>query len=258
MMLPSIYISHGSPGLALMKNNTTKFLEELSTKFQTPKYILVISAHWVTNSLKILYEDNPHTIYDFYNFPKELYALTYEAPSSKEKNDEIVNLLTSNGIDIQKDYSRGGYDHGVWSPLKFLYPKADIPIIQISLPLTYDAKELMHLGEVLYKLREDTLIIGSGSMTHNLGDIVWDENKSDVKPYAKEFRDWVVDKLEKADIDSLSNYKQAPYLAHNHPTLEHFLPLFVSLGASKSKVGKSLHDVYMYGNLSMDTILFEE
>ncbi len=258
-MLPSLYISHGSPALALMKNNTTKFLEELPKSFETPKYILVVSAHWVTRNLKILYEEKPSTIHDFYNFPQELYELNYNAPSSKEKNDEVINLLQSNGIEIQKEYSRGGYDHGVWSPLRFLYPKADIPIIQISLPMSYDAKELIRLGEVLYTLREDTLIVASGSITHNLRDIVWDENLRDIKPYAKIFKDWVVEKIEKADIESLLNYrKEAPYLSHNHPTLEHFLPLYVSLGASKKRVGKSLHDVYMYGNLSMDSILFEE
>ncbi|WP_428026514.1 DODA-type extradiol aromatic ring-opening family dioxygenase [Arcobacter sp.] len=258
-MLPSIYISHGSPSLALMENSTTNFLKNLPKSFETPKYILVISAHWVTNNLKILYEDKPSTIHDFYNFPRELYELTYEAPSSKEKNDEVIELLQSNKIEIQKEYSRGGYDHGVWSPLSFLYPKADIPIIQISLPISYDVKELIYLGEVLSPLRDDTLIVASGSITHNLRDMIWDENSTKIKPYAKIFKDWVVEKIENADVDSLINYKkEAPYLSLNHPSLEHFLPLFVSLGASKNKVGKSLHDVYMYGNLSMDTILFKE
>jgi len=257
-MLPSLYISHGSPMLMMMNNQSTKFLKELSSTFDKPKYILVISAHWVSNNLKILYEDKPSTIYDFYNFPDELYDLTYEAPSSKEKNDEIVKLLDSNEIQIEKDISRGGYDHGVWSPLKFLYPNADIPIIQISLPYNYDAKKLIHLGEVLSNLRENTLIIGSGSLTHNLKGMNRDEN-SYVKPSAKAFRDWIVEKIENADIESLINYRrEAPFLGENHPTLEHLLPLFVSFGASKNKVGKSLHDVYMYGNLSMDTIIFKD
>ncbi|PLY07340.1 MAG: dioxygenase [Arcobacter sp.] len=257
-MLPSLYISHGSPMLMMMNNQSTKFLKELSSTFDKPKYILVISAHWVSNNLKILYEDSPSTIYDFYNFPDELYDLTYGAPSSKEKNDEIVKLLESNGIQIEKDVSRGGYDHGVWSPLKFLYPNADIPIIQISLPYNYDAKELINLGEVLSNLRENTLIIGSGSLTHNLRGMNRDEN-SYVKPSAKAFRNWIVEKIENADIESLINYRRkSPFLGENHPTLEHLLPLFVSLGASKNKVGKSLHDVYMYGNLSMDTIIFKD
>ncbi len=256
-MLPSLYISHGSPMIMMMDNQSTKFLKELSSRFEKPKYILVISAHWVSKNLKILYRNNPSTLYDFYNFPKELYKLNYKALSSKKKSDEIINLLKLNNIIIEKDSSREGYDHGVWSPLKFLYPKADIPVLQISLPLGYDAKELVKVGEILSKLREDTLIIGSGSMTHNLMLL---NREEDTLPNVetKVFKDWIVEKIENADIDSLVDFKtKAPYLEQNHTSLEHFLPLFVSLGASKTKVGKSLHDVYMYGNLSMDTIIFE-
>lgn len=257
-MLPSLYISHGSPALMIQKNRTTEFLNNLSSNFEKPKFILVISAHWVTNTLKILYEESPSLIYDFYGFPKELYELKYPAKSSKRKSDEIVELLKSNGIKIEKDDFRGGFDHGVWSPLKFLYPDANIPVLQISLPMNYDADELLKLGEILSVLREDTLIIASGSITHNLGDITWIEEDDSAKPYVKEFKNWIIEKLKNADIDSLTNYrKKAPYLALNHPTLEHFLPLFLSLGTSKSKVGKSLHDVYMHGNLSMDTVIFE-
>lgn len=258
-MLPSLFISHGSPALMMMENKTTKFLHELSSKFKKPKYILVISAHWVSSELRILYDDKPSLIYDFYNFPKELYSIKYDAFSSKEKSNQIVKLLNSNGIEIEKDVSRGGFDHGVWSPLSFLYPKADIPILQISLPSSYDVKELVKLGEVLSSLRDEVLIIGSGALTHNLRDSNWNDDGGSIKPYAKDFRDWVVEKLEEGDIDSLLDYKnKAVYLFLNHPSLEHLLPLFVSLGASKTKVGKSLHNVFMYGNQSMDTIIFKE
>lgn len=258
-MLPSLYVSHGSPALILMNNSSTDFLKNLSLKFDTPKYILVVSAHWESANLRILYEEKPSTIHDFYGFPKELYDLKYEAPSSLEKNDEVVNLLESNGIKIEKDLQRNGYDHGVWSVLKLIYPKADIPVIQLSLPRNYDAKELLKLGEVLSSLRDDTLILTSGSLTHNLGGLSWDDNDTSVKPYAKGFRDWLMSKIQTGDVDALSNYKQeALYLRENHPTLEHFLPFFVSLGASKSKIGESLNDVFMYSNLSMDTIIFND
>jgi 4,5-DOPA dioxygenase extradiol len=258
-MLPSLFVSHGSPALMIMENETKNFLKSLPSTFDKPKYILVISAHWVTNDLKILYEDNPFTIYDFYNFPKELYELDYPAPSSKEKSDEIIKILKEKNIDIKKDELRGGYDHGVWAILKLMYPDANIPVLQISLPIIYDSKHLVNLGEVLSKLRDEILIIASGTMTHNLRDSIWDENNTYIKPYAKEFRDWIVDKVEKGDVNSLIEYrKKAPYLVQNHPSLEHFLPLFVSLGASKTKVGKSLNNVYMYGNQSMDTIIFKE
>lgn len=258
-MLPSIFISHGSPALLLSNNKTTKFLEGLSKKFKRPKYILVISAHWVSKGLKILYEDKPNTIHDFYNFPDELYKINYKALSSKEKSNEIVELLKSNNIEIEKDTSRGGYDHGVWSPLKLVYPNSDIPVIQLSLPMNYNSKQLFDLGNILSILKEDTLIIGSGSLTHNLGDLDWNETNSSPKDYVKTFRDWVVNKIENKNIDELLNYKQkAPFLPKNHPTLEHFFPLFIVLGSSKNRSGKSLNNVYTHRNLSMDTIIFDQ
>ncbi|QDF27737.1 DODA-type extradiol aromatic ring-opening family dioxygenase [Halarcobacter anaerophilus] len=256
-MLPSLYISHGSPYLMLMKNETTKFLEELSSKFEKPKFILVISAHWVTNNLKILYKQNPSLIYDFYNFPKELYELTYDAAGSLEMSDKIIELLNSHNIEIEKDMSRNGFDHGVWLPLRFMYPKAEIPVIQLSLPYT-NVSDLYNIGNALQGLREDTLIIASGAMTHNLRDISWEE-PNEIKRYAKDFRDWMVEKLENGKYRQLLNFSQeAPFVQHNHPTLEHLLPLFIALGSSKSKIGKSLHNVFMYGNQSMDTIIFKE
>lgn len=258
-MLPSLYISHGSPGLMIMNNNTTKFLEELPSKFEKPKFILVISAHWVTNNLRILYEENPSLIHDFYNFPKELYELKYNAKSSLEKSDEVINLLNKNGFDVEKDDFRGGFDHGVWSPLRFMYPKADIPVLQLSIPYTFSQYELFKLGEALQNLREDTLIIASGAMTHNLMDITWDENTNEIKRYAKDFRDWIVEKIENGKYEQLLNfYKEAPFVKNNHPSLEHFLPIFIPLGSSKTKKGESLHNVFMYGNQSMDTIIFKE
>lgn len=258
-MLPSIFISHGSPALLLSDNTTTDFLKELSSKFERPKYILVVSAHWVSDGLKILYEDKPNTIHDFYNFPQELYNMTYKASSSKEKSDEIVKLLEKNNIRIEKDDFRGGYDHGVWSPLKLIYPKADIPVIQISLPINYTSKELFDLGEILSSLKNDTLIIGSGSLTHNLMDLDWNENNPEPKDYVKTFRNWIVERIENKEIDELINYRQkAPFLSKNHPTLEHFLPLFVTLGSAKNRSGKSLNNIYTHGNLSMDTIIFDQ
>ena len=258
-MFPSLYISHGSPALCIMENSTTSFLKNLSSNFDEPKFILVVSAHWLTKDLKILYEESPHTIHDFYNFPKELYQLKYEAKSDLNKCDEIINLIENSGIEIEKDISRGGFDHGVWSPLSLIYPNADIPIIQLSLPVNFDSKKLFELGVVLNKLREDTLIIASGAMTHNIMNSNWEDENAKPTSYAKEFRDWVVENIQKGNVESLLNYeKEAPNLQKNHPSKEHFLPLFVTFGASNNHIGESLHDIYMYGNQSMDTIIFKK
>lgn len=257
-MFPTLFISHGSPALCVIEHQTADFIKNLPLMFDTPQYIIIVSAHWVTRELKILSNVNPSLIYDFYGFPQALYNKTYAAKNDSAMVDNIINVLQDNGIQITKDAQREGYDHGVWSPLSLMYEKADIPIIQLSLPLTLDTNELINIGKALQVFRKNSLIIGSGSMTHNLQDSIW-QIDAPIKHYAKNFRDWMVEKLEMAEIDALKNFiKLAPDAAKNHPTLEHILPLFVSLGASKNNVGKSLNDTYMYGNQSMDTILFKE
>lgn len=258
-MLPSLFISHGSPMLMIEENNTTQFLKNLSSSIEKPKYILVISAHWVTNDLKILYKENPGLIYDFYNFPKELYQLKYNAKSDLNKIKQIVQLLESNHIKVDKDSSRSGFDHGVWSPLQFIYPKGDIPVIQLSLPINMNPSELFKIGSILKTLREDTLIIGSGSLTHNLYDLNRTIDEEYVKDYAKKFHDWVLNSLKDDNYKELLDFvNKAPFLRENHPSLEHFLPIFIALGASENRIGESLNNRFMYGNLSMDTIIFKE
>jgi len=257
-MLPSLYVSHGSPRIAIMNNKSSNFLKNLSSLYKEPKYILIISAHWTSNELKILSHKNPKLIYDFYGFEQALHEKQYAAINDLTHVKKIVELLKNNDINIVEDESREGYDHGVWTALSLMYPKANIPVIQMSLPINYSSAALLKIGEALQIIKNDTLIIGSGAMTHNIRDSVREENAPTAE-YAREFRDWVVDKLENSQIEELLEFKtHAPYLEENHPTLEHFLPMFISLGASKNKKGKSLHNVYMYGNQSMDTIIFED
>ena len=257
-MLPSLFVSHGSPEIAIRNNRSTDFLKNLSSLYSEPKYILVISAHWTTSELRILSNPNPELIYDFNGFQDELYSKKYNAINDIEQVNKIVSTLKEKNISIVKDDSREGYDHGVWIALSLMYPQANIPVIQLSLPVHFSNLELLNIGEALQSLKEDTLIIGSGAMTHNISEAVRDEN-APVLPYAQKFRDWVVKNIEDAKYNELLEFKaKAPYVYENHPSLEHFLPLFISLGASKNKQGKSLHNVYMHGNQSMDTIIFED
>jgi 4,5-DOPA dioxygenase extradiol len=257
-MFPSIYISHGSPALMLMDNTTSRFYKNLAKKFEKPKYIIIISAHWETPTLKILSNDTPFLIYDFYNFPKEMYEQDYPAPNDMAMVEKIIQKCEENNISIERDDDRSGYDHGVWAPLKMIYPDADIPVIQLSLPKTFSSKQLLELGKVLSSFREDAMIIGSGNMTHNLGETnFWD---IDAKPeqYAVEFNEWIIKKCTQGDIDSLVEYKtKAPKFKQNHPTSEHFTPFLVTLGASKDHKGEALNSVYMYGNQAMTNILFK-
>lgn len=257
-MLPSIFISHGSPALAIMDNDLSDFFKNLPKKFEKPKYILVISAHWNTNELRILKNEKPSIIYDFYGFPKELYEKKYSAQNDIIKVNEIVELLKNNNITILEDNDKEGYDHGVWAPLSLMYEKADIPIIQVSLPIHYSSKDLYKLGKALIELKKDTLIIASGTMTHNLRDSDSHIN-ADVKEYARNFRDYIIKNVKNKNIINLINYEtKAPNVEDNHPSLEHFSPFFVALGASENMETEILNSIYMYGNQAMDSILFKD
>lgn len=256
-MFPSIYISHGSPALCLSNYESSEFLKRLPLLFSKPKYIIIISAHWVTKDLRIMSNPKPNKINDFYGFPKELYDKSYPIKNDLARVEEIKSKFNNAGIKISKDEEHEGYDHGVWSPLCLMYRDADIPVIQISLPIYYNARKLIEIGEVIYSFREEALIIGSGTLTHNLARSHRDMN-APIDKYAKEFRDWMVEKAEKGDVKTLCNFtKKAPKLAENHPTMEHLLPLFIVLGASKDKKAKVLNNVFMYGNQAMDCFLFD-
>jgi len=257
-MLPSIYISHGSPALCLSKYKSATFLKELPELFEKPKYIIIISAHWITKELRILANPNPNIIYDFYGFPKELYDKKYPIKNDLGKVDEIVKEFNKRNISILKDDKHEGYDHGIWAPLSLMYPDAIIPVIQISLPIYYSAKELINIGEVLQEFRNEALVIGSGTLTHNLRASLR-EVDAPVEIYAKKFRDWIVSRVEEGDTASLSNYLlNAPEIYNNHPTLEHLLPFFITLGSSKNRKAKVLNNEFMYGNQAMDCIFFND
>ena len=257
-MLPSIFISHGSPCLAIMDNELSDFFKSLPKRFEKPKYILVISAHWMSKELRIMTNENPNIIYDFYGFPNKLYEKKYSARNDINKVNKIVELLEKNDINIIKDKDKEGYDHGVWAPLSLMYEKADIPVIQVSLPINYSSNDLYNLGKVLGQLKKDTLIIASGTMTHNLRDSSRDIN-AQTKIYASNFRDYIIQNIKNKNIENLINFeKTAPNVWDNHPTLEHFLPIFVALGASKNMESEILNSIYMYGNQAMDTIIIKE
>jgi 4,5-DOPA dioxygenase extradiol len=256
-MFPTLFISHGSPMLGIENHLVSKFFKNLSSRFEKPKYIIVISAHWYEEDLRILTNPNPGLIYDFYGFPQKLYELKYPIHNDLTFANTVAKSLQNLGLHVSYDSTRSGYDHGVWVPLSLMYPKAKIPVIQLSLPIYANVQELLQIGQALQSLREEALIIASGNMTHNIRESVWDKD-APVKKYAKEFHDWVVQKVEKADIKAFENFfERAPKIRENHPSLDHLLPFFIALGASKDKLGESLLDVYMYANQSMDTILFK-
>ncbi len=255
--MPTLFISHGSPMLALEDAPTTKFLRDISKKLPRPKAILVASAHWETENPMLTGAENLFTKHDFYGFPEELYKLQYPAKGDPQLAADISNILREVGFVSGLDAHRG-LDHGAWNPLLLMYPEADIPVIELSIQPLHDAKWHYNIGRALAKLREkNILIIGTGNLTHNLREIRNGYKKT--PQWVSDFSSWVEENLKEHNIENLLQWEsQAPYAKQNHPTPEHFLPFFVSLGAAGEdlKQVKKLHDDVTLGVLAMDAYAF--
>lgn len=258
--LPAIFLSHGSPDLPLTSGAATDFLKQLGTELEKPKAILVISAHWGTGHPTVSAAPNPRTIHDFSGFPTALYQLNYPASGAPELASRVAELLTQAGI--QADiHSQRGLDHGAWVPLLLMYPDADIPVAQLSIQPHADPAHHLAIGRALAPLRQDgVLILASGSATHNLWELGRYAHLQTPPDWVQEFSDWLANAIAHHKTDDLLNYRQlAPHAVRNHPTDEHFLPLFVALGAGGDQAeGRSLHDSYTFGILSMAAYAFAE
>lgn len=255
MVLPSLFISHGSPMLALMPGESGPALAKLAKQLPRPRAIVVVSAHWETPDLRVSSSSQPATWHDFGGFPAELYQVQYPAPGHPQLAEDIALRLTNAGLPTQLDPERP-FDHGTWVPLVLMYPQADIPVVQVSLPSQQAPELISRIGEALAELRkEGVLLIGSGSITHNLRELDWQAGPESITPWAKAFRDWTVEKLEARDTNALFDYRQqAPYAVRNHPTDEHWLPLYFAMGAGGAF--KVEHSGFTLGSLGMDIYSF--
>lgn len=256
VMLPSLFISHGSPMLALDPGASGPALARLAAELPRPKAIVVVSAHWESERLLLTAGEHPQTWHDFGGFPAPLYAVQYPAPGAPELAKEIAEQLNEAGLPAALD-ARRPFDHGAWVPLSLMYPQADIPVVQLSLPSRLGPEQQTRVGRALSGLREQgILLIGSGSITHNLGELDWRAGPDVITPWAKEFRDWVVEKLEANDEEALHHYRrQAPNAVRNHPSEEHLLPLFFARGAGEAF--SVIHAGFTYGALGMDIYRFD-
>jgi 4,5-DOPA dioxygenase extradiol len=255
-MLPSVFVSHGSPMHALQPGAAGEAWKALARRLPRPKAIVIASAHWETNLPMLTGAEKPETIHDFYNFPEPLYRLRYPAPGAPDVARRAQALLKDAGFTAAIDGCRG-LDHGAWSPLLYMYPDADIPVVQVSLQPALGPAHHVKLGRALNPLtKEHVLIIGSGHMTHNLRD--WSRGAGQPAPYAREFQAWVFERLNNRDIESLVDYRsRSPDGARAHPTEEHFLPLFFALGAAAEKAKpERVYDAIDSGVLAMDAYLF--
>ncbi|MFG0806750.1 DODA-type extradiol aromatic ring-opening family dioxygenase [Pseudomonas fluvialis] len=255
-MLPSLFISHGSPMLALHPGASGQALQRLAQQLPRPQAVLVVSAHWESSRLLLGSAAQPATWHDFHGFPPALYALDYPAPGAPQLAQVIQQHLLDAGLPCALDAQRPR-DHGVWVPLRLLYPLADIPVLQLSLPSAGGPALQWQIGQALAGLRtQGILLIGSGSITHNLQELDWQDAEATVAPWAEQFRDWMVQRLEDYDRPALLDYRQqAPHAVRNHPSEEHLLPLFFACAAGQRF--SSCHRGFSHAALGMDIYRFD-
>ncbi|EOR10551.1 DODA-type extradiol aromatic ring-opening family dioxygenase [Acinetobacter tandoii] len=253
--LPGLFISHGSPMLALNPEQVGPALQRLSSNLPTPKAIVVMSAHWESQALEVNTGIRPETWHDFRGFPPALYEIRYPAPGDPQLAEDILKRLSDAGFDAHANNSRPR-DHGVWMPLLHMFPNADIPVVEISLPMHMSAEQIYQIGQALSVLREQqVLLIGSGSITHNLSELSWHGESQDVPIWASTFRNYVVQKLSHQDYEAVLDWNSIPYVQRNHPTLEHFAPLFFAMGTGKRF--NIVHSSFTMGSLGMDIYRFD-
>lgn len=256
-MMPSLFLSHGSPMLALEDAPTTRFLRQLSTTLPKPRAIVIASAHWETEEPTLGGAEYPETIHDFQGFPRELYALRYAVPGDPVLAEHVRAMLQAVGFRAMTDPSRG-LDHGAWNPLMLMYPAAQIPVVALSVQPHRDARWHYLVGQALAGLREEgVLLIGTGNLTHNLREAFRSQH-AETPEWVSAFAEWVAKKIADGDIESLLAWEtEAPHAKKNHPTPEHFLPLFIALGAAgEIPHAKRMNPDTAMGVLAMDAYVF--
>jgi 4,5-DOPA dioxygenase extradiol len=241
--------------LALEPGASGPALVRLAAELPRPKAIVIVSAHWESNELLVSGNPQPETWHDFGGFPKALFEVQYPAPGDPQLAAEVIELLKADDLPARIDAKRP-FDHGVWVPLSLMYPQADIPVVQVSLPTRGGPTLQTRVGHALASLREHgVLLIGSGSITHNLRELDWHAGPESVEPWAKAFRDWMIEKLEANDEAALHDYRQqAPYAVRSHPSDEHLLPLYFARGAGGDF--SIAHQGFTMGALGMDIYRF--
>ena len=229
--MPALYIGHGAPPL-LDDPVWSAQLSAWAGDLPRPTAILIVSAHWESAPVSLSASHAP-LVYDFGGFAPKYYQMTYETPDASALARRVAAMMPD-GEPVHQHVSRG-LDHGAWVPLKIMFPGADIPVLQMSLP-TDDPHRLMTLGQRLRPLRDEgVLIIGSGFLTHGLPYLTDFRIDADVPGWSTDFDLWAGDALARGDVDLLSDYRsKAPGMPYAHPTVEHYTPLFVTLGAATS------------------------
>lgn len=255
--LPTVFVSHGAPTLALDDSPARRFLASLGKTIGRPEGILCVSAHWESATPAVGVAIAPDTIHDFFGFPEALSRLTYAAPGSPDLGRMVSRLLVEAGIPCECDGARG-LDHGVWVPLILMYPEADIPVVPLSIQPGATAADHLRMGRALAGLRDEgILVLGSGGAVHNLGQ--YRPGDGEAADWALQFDAWLDDVLTGGRADDLVEiWMDAPGGRMAHPRDEHLLPLPVALGAAGERAkGQALHRGFEHGSLGMAAYAFD-
>jgi 4,5-DOPA dioxygenase extradiol len=263
--MPPLYLSHGSPMTALEPREAGAFMQRLgpvlTEAFGLPQAVLVVSAHTLTREPLLLAAAQHEAVYDFGGFDQRLYTLRYDAPGAPTLALQVEQLLQAAQLPVHRQ-DRGGLDHGIWTPLRYMFPLAQVPVLPLGWPPHWTPAQLFALGRALAPLADaGVLVVGSGSITHNLQRVfaggLRDSVDRPATPQSTAFRDWFVERAAQADWPALFNYRQqAPYAVDMHPTDEHLLPFFVAAGVAQGQLGLRIHDSLTYGELAMDAYAF--
>jgi 4,5-DOPA dioxygenase extradiol len=272
--LPTLFLSHGSPMIALEPREAGHFMVELGrtieARFGRPRALLVASAHTLTREPVLLAAPRHEAIYDFGGFDPKLETLRYDAPGAPELAARVAALLHGAGLPAHV-VDAGGLDHGIWTALRYLWPAADVPVLPLGWPPNWPPARLMALGRALAPLAaEGVLVVGSGAITHNLRRVfaggLRPATEAPVTPESRDFRDWFAARGAAADWAALRDYRaQAPHGVLMHPTDEHLLPFFVAAGAASGHDAEGdadpgpalrVHASFTHGDLGMDAYAF--
>ncbi|UYW02581.1 4,5-DOPA dioxygenase extradiol [Flavobacterium agricola] len=255
--MPVLFIGHGSPMNGIENNSYSQTWAELGNTIPTPKAVVVISAHWLTKGTHITAMNNPKTIHDFGGFPQALFDVQYPAPGSLEIANETKKLITSTNVGLDHDW---GLDHGTWTVVRHMYPKADIPVLQLSIDYYKPAEYHYNLALQLAELRKKgVLVIGSGNMVHNLREISWKNmNEEFGYDWAKEMNTIFKEKIADGDHKALIEYEKlnkAALLAI--PTPDHYYPMIYTLGLRSAKDQVTFfNDSCVGGSLTMTSFMY--
>lgn len=270
---PTLFLSHGSPMTALEPREAGAFMQRLGhtlrARFGTPRAVLAISAHSLAREPVLLAAPRHEAVYDFGGFDPKLHTLRYDAPGAPALAERVAALLGAAGLPVHR-VAEGGLDHGIWTPLRYLFPEADVPVLPLAWPPGWPPARLFELGQALAPLAaEGVLVMGSGSITHNLQRVFAGGLRAEIDrpatPESTAFREWFAEHTAAADWAPLLDYRrQAPHAVLMHPTDEHLLPFYVAAGAGSGgagaggtpAAGRRIHASLTFGDLGMDAYAF--